>query len=183
MKCKFLLLIGVVFSAHLIAGESLNIDYKLQAKHGVDLSQFTKGPLKLLNISDARSEFSGKQISDSASLKNPVSQLITDAIAQGFKQGGGTLVDDGAKQTFGGELTELKIETFDKSGGKEIQATVRAKLQLKSATGSQSYWQSGVFGRASVPEKEGVEAAIQQALDKFVVSLFLDDYFLIELID
>lgn len=197
MKCKFLLSIVSFLCLSLslnacatTADKSSAADkfqYSLDAKHGVDLSVFTRGPLKLDTFSDQRESLTGKQLCDqpcdTTHINTAVNELVRDAIAQGFAQGGATLVEEKPTQILSGEVTEFQSEAIEKNGASEIQVTVRTKVQLKAANGGKTYWQGSAFGRASVPASEGVNSAIQQALDKFVVGLFNDDYFLIQLIE
>jgi len=159
-----------------------HFQFTLQSKHGVDLSTLPRGPLQLGKFTDSRTPYSDKQINESFSLPIPVADLVRDGVAQGFAQGGATLVEKNPGQLLSGDVTELQIETITDGGEEKIQATVRAKMQLKSA-GGKSSWQGTIMGRAAVAKNQGVNAALQQALDKFVGSLFYEDYFLIQLVD
>ena len=42
-------------------------------------------------------------------------------------------------------------------------------------------WENTLFGRGTVPESEGVVAAVNASLERLVRELFNDDYFIIEL--
>ena len=189
MKCKFLLstfsflTLSICASVSTLAGTLDHFNYVLQAKHGVDLSVLSRGPVQLGEIIDQRNNLSGKQISQDSDLNILVAQLIRNAIAQGFAQGGATLVETDPQTILGGELTEFQVETINKDGAQVYQTTVRAKIKLQAANGGQNYWQNSIFGRATVPIDQGMDASVQQALDKFVVGLFIDEYLLIELLD
>ena len=195
MKCKFLL--STVFnsvtlpfkiisiSTLMLFATSSNIyasnqDFKfnLQTKHGIDLSELTRGPLKVETLTDARDGLTGKQISESMSINIAVGDLLQDAIAQGFLQGGAKLEEQNPSQLMTGQITEFQA-TEDAN---TIEVVIRTNLQLKSSSGKVN-WKGSMLGKGSVPASEGTNAALQKALDNFVGNLFYDDYLLIQLVE
>ncbi len=187
MKCKFLLSIVLPSVCLLIVSLTVNADsntkfnYNLKSKIGLDFSNFYRGPLKLEKFADKRSGLSGKQINESENLPLSADAIIHNAIAQGFAQGKGKLVNENYAQVLSGEITDFHSETIEKDGASHIQVSVRASFKLSSS--GKQLWQGVAFGRSAVAAEKGLNTALQEALDKFVVSVFIDDYFILQLID
>ncbi|MCW8195850.1 hypothetical protein F6455_13730 [Proteobacteria bacterium 005FR1] len=182
MICKFLLAIGLSVSvASATAMETIAIDYEYAGAHDVDFSTIPRGPLKIAGFEDSRAVNNPHLIAVSDQqyqTEQPVADLIRSAFVQGIKSGGGTLAESGEKLVLTGELTEL--DATRQNG--EIQVTVRSKVKLQKSSGSDLY-NTTAFGRAAVPESEGLQAALSASLDKMVNSLLWDDYFLMQVID
>lgn len=187
MKCKFLLstvsfisavtVISLSFALSACANNN-TFEYTLKTQHGVDLSEMPKGPLQLGSFSDQREGLSGKQINQSLSIDVTATDLVKDALNQAFKQGGATLVNDKPAMVLAGHVLELNTN----EDGDNIQATVRVKVQVQTASGKTN-WQSTILGKGKATTAEGAYAALQNALDKFIDNLFYDDYFLIQIIE
>lgn len=184
MFCKFLLALLLSFSSVLVyAAETLQVDYQYAGKHGVDFTRMPKGPLKIDEFGDVRSVdahlITGSGDSEDRQTKRPLAELVRSALVQGLEAGNGTLVKSGEKLLLTGQLTQFSREHKDG----EIEITVKANVQLKNSASGSGLFTGGLFGRASVPESEGVAAAVYASLDKLVNSLLWDDYFLMQVVD
>jgi ABC-type uncharacterized transport system auxiliary subunit len=184
MFCKFLLAIALCLSAASVSAvKTLDLEYDYDGGHDVDFSTMPSGPLRIAEFTDARGLDNPHLVTtdsqgDAFQAGQPVADLIRSAFVQGIESGGGTLAATDEKLVLTGEVTELSAA--QENG--EIQVTVRSKVQLQSSSGSKLY-STTAFGRASVPESEGLNAALSASLDKMVNSLLWDDYFLMQVID
>ena len=185
MKCKFLLSIVSFIGLSLFVLSATAADtvekfhYQLTADHGLDLSELLHGSLQVAAFSDRREDLSGKHINNTMQLPVDAAELVRNAVVQGFAQGNAPIVNADAPQIFSGEVTEFNAKQLE-SG--DTQVSITAKLQLQSASGKR-YWQGSIIGKATVAASEGINQALQQALDKFVGNLFYEEYLLIQLID
>lgn len=158
------------------AAEELNIDFTYE--RNVNIGSINS-VLSLPAFSDERGMSDKNLITDDYRAQEPLADIVRDAFAQGFAKGGVELVDSGEDMQVVGTVTESGMEIVDRGGVQSIQLTIRAHIQLQS--GGRTVWENTLFGRGTVPESEGVVAAVNASLERLVRELFNDDYFIIEL--
>ncbi|MDA0689739.1 MAG: hypothetical protein O2948_13970 [Proteobacteria bacterium] len=158
------------------AAEELNIDFTYE--RNVNIGSINS-VLSLPAFGDERGMSDANLITDDYRVQEPLADIVRDAFAQGFAKGGVELVDSGEDMQVVGTVTESGMEIVDRGGVQSIQMTIRAHIQLQS--GGRTVWENTLFGRGTVPESEGVVAAVNASLERLVRELFNDDYFIIEL--
>jgi hypothetical protein len=158
------------------AAEELNIDFTYE--RNVNIGSINS-VLSLPPFGDERGMSDANLITDDYRAQEPLADIVRDAFAQGFAKGGVELVDSGEDMQVVGTVTESGMEIVDRGGVQSIQMTIRAHIQLQS--GGRTVWENTLFGRGTVPESEGVVAAVSASLERLVRELFNDDYFIIEL--
>lgn len=170
-----------------LAAEEIDYSYTLEKNHGIDFSDLRGGQLRVADFSDSRGVAASTlidtdlgEISGGIQLTKPLSDIITDAVKQGFIIGDAKLVDEGEGLLLAGEITVSEATIRDRNGTASIQMTLRAKVQLRS--GGSQVWQNTLFGRGYAPLSEGIEAALSNSLDRLVDSLVNDDYFLLQVL-
>lgn len=158
------------------ATEELNIDFTYE--RNVNIGSISS-VLSLPAFNDEREVSDKTLITDDYRAQKPLAEIVHDAFAQGFAKGGVDLVDSGEDMQVVGTVTESGMEIVDRGGVQSIQLTIRARIQLQN--GGRTVWENTLFGRGTVPESEGVVAAVNASLERLVRELFNDDYFIIEL--
>lgn len=190
MFCKFLLALLLSLSAvSATALETLAIDYQYNGEHGVDFSNMPGGPLTIADFSDARAIDNARFITDQSlgdgenrngyQAAEAISELVRSALVKGFEAGGAKLAGSAEKLVLTGEVIEVDSDLMDG----EITVTIKAKVELKNDQSASQLFSAALFGRASVPQQEGLAAAVSASLDKLVNNLLWDDYFLMHVID
>lgn len=169
------------------AQQDVTVNFQYQGTHNVDLSAL-RGPIQIGAFTDGRSVENSRLITasdlgdSSASAgyqaEQALPEIIRDALVQGFKHGGATLVDADADMQIVGNLLASDVVLVEREGVPSIQITLRTNVQLQG--GGRTIWQTTLFGRGIAPASEGLAAAIHAALDRTVRELVGDDYFLLE---
>jgi hypothetical protein len=184
MKCKvvlstlFALLVLPVFAA-----EEIAVDYTYEGNIRADFSNIPRGPLGIGAFTDARSvdnpnliaEGNGGYMAD-----KPLTDIVRDALVQGFTKGKATLADSDANMTIQGTINSSEVQIVDDNGTESIQLTIRTSIQLRS--GGRTLWETTLFGRGTAPVADGMQAALSASLDRTIRNLVQDDYFLIEVL-
>ncbi len=133
-----------------------------------------KGPLRIAAFVDQRALENKRLLStDGAQLEAPVAEIISAAFVQAFSENAAKPVAENERFTLEGSLTELSVA--DKDGNSEV--LIRAHVALKD--GSRTIWESPLVSRASAAN---LPDATRNSINGLVKQLFLDDYFLMELI-
>jgi len=166
--------------------ETVDIDYTYTGNHRVDFSEL-KGTLQVGEFTDERSGVSPTLITSvnfghetgGYESSTPMSDLIEDALKQGFISGGAALVDADADFTLTGGILAIDAVAVDRNGVENIQLTFRTKLELNS--GGRVVWQTTLFGRGVVPVTDGIVPAVESALSRTIRELVRDDYFKMEI--
>lgn len=166
---------GLLLSISSLAAEQLNIDFSYE--RNVNIGSLGV-ELKLGEFGDDRG-VDATELTNDYTLNSPLSAIVRDAFAQGFAKGGVALVDADEDMQVVGRIVSSESQMVDRGGVPSIQLTIRTALQLQG--GGRTIWESTLFGRGTVPESEGMEAAVNASLERMVRELFNDDYFLIEL--
>jgi hypothetical protein len=166
---------GLLLSVSCLAAEQLNIDFSYE--RNVNIGSIAVD-LKLGEFGDDRG-VEATELVEGYTLGNPLSAIVRDAFAQGFAKGGVVLVDADEDMQVVGRIVSTESQMVDRGGVPSIQLTIRTALQLQG--GGRTIWESTLFGRGTVPESEGMAAAVNASLERMVRELFNDDYFLIEL--
>lgn len=166
---------GLLFSISCLAAEQLNIDFSYE--RNVNIGSISVD-LKLGEFGDERGA-EATELVEGYTLNSPLSAIVRDAFAQGFAKGGVELVDADENMQVVGRIVSAETQMVDRGGVPSIQLTIRTALQLQG--GGRTIWESTLFGRGTVPESEGMTAAVNASLERMVRELFNDDYFLIEL--
>lgn len=157
------------------AAEELTIDFSYD--RNVNIGNI-RPSLKLAEFTDERGVDS-KLLTEDYTVNTPLAELVRDAFAQGFAKGGVELVADGEDMQIVGNVLSAESQMVDRGGVPSIQLTIRTNIQLRG--GGRTIWENTLFGRGTVPEADGMAAAVNAALGRSVRELFGDDYFLIEL--
>lgn len=184
MFCKFLLAAALnLFFVFGVSAAELRLDYQYGGEHGVSFKEMPRGPLKLGEFLDARTDADPHTLTaesgESVQSATPLPELIRNALQSGFEAGSAQLVTSNEQLVLDGEMTEFS--TLTKAG--DIQVTVRAKVRLSNAESGNQLFASSIFGRGSAPEAQGLTAAVSASLDKMVDALMWDDYFLMQVIE
>jgi len=156
--------------------EDLTIDFTYE--RNVNIGSISS-VLSLPAFGDDRGVSDGNLITEDYRAQRPLADIVHDAIAQGFAKGGVELVESGEDMQVVGTITESDLQMVDLGGVPSIQLTIRTHIQLQN--GGRTVWESTLFGRGTVPESDGMVAAVDAALGRIVRELFNDDYFIIEL--
>ena len=171
MLRSLLFVLATLFGAAAMAAEQVNVNYQYDGNHRADFSR-TRGSLQLGEFTDERGIADGSVIVDGFQAEAGMSELLRNALVQGFEHGNATLVASDGDLVVNGNLTS--IETAEVDDG--IQLTMRVNLQLNR--GGRTIWQTNLFGRGTA---EDIATATHAALTRLIRELMNDDYFLIEL--
>lgn len=171
MLRSLLFVLATLFGTSAMAAEQVNVNYQYDGNHRADFSR-TRGSLQLGEFSDERGLADENIIVDGYQAETGMSELLRNALVQGFEHGNATLVASDGDFVVSGSLTS--IETAEADDG--IQLTMRVNLQLNR--GGRTIWQTNLFGRGSA---EDIGGATHAALTRLIRELMNDDYFLIEL--
>ncbi len=183
---SILAITSLLWSATLTA-ETVDIDFNYTDNHRVDFSKL-KGSLHIGEFKDERSNVTPTLITsvnfghatNGYSSSEPVTDLIEDALKQGFISGGATLAGTDADFSLVGGILAIDAVEVERDGVKNIQITFRTKLELNS--GGRNIWQTTLFGRGLAPVEEGIVPAVQAALSRTIRELVSDDYFKMEIL-
>lgn len=174
-------------SSTVFAVEDIVVDYKMEGAPRADLSSM-KIELRIAEFTDGRSIENPRLITD-VNLDNAteggyqaekaLSEIIQDAIKDGFANANAKLVETEGDMYLQGNLLSTEAQIIDRGGVETIQLTLRTAVQLMS--GSRTVWQTTLFGRGRVPASEGMAATVRAALDRMINELIGDGYFLAEI--
>lgn len=188
MQCKFLLFatLSLLIAGCSQAGENVSLNYQYTEDHGIDFSKMPRGPMKVNAFTDQREldnsqtiQYIDEQAGDQLiATGKPVTQTVADAFSQAFEAGGAELVESGENLLFSGEV--LTFDAAQKADG-EIEFNIKTKLSVKNK--GNNVWNSTVISRASVAGEDGIDGAVDAALDKLIEELMYDDYFLMAVVD
>ncbi len=165
--------LSIAITSH--AAEDLTIDFSYDRNVNIGT---IRPVLKLAEFDDDRGGDSSVLTQD-YNLNAPLADIVRDAFAQGFAKGGIDLVDEGEDMQIVGNVISAESQMTERGGVPSIQLTIRTNIQLRN--GGRTIWENTLFGRGTVPEEEGMTAAVHASLERMVRELFGDDYFLIEL--
>jgi hypothetical protein len=178
---RTLLFIGAacLLSAQVSAQQSLTVEYQFSGDAGVNLGTITGGVLTVAEFQDHRQDAGANDISavgrDTLTLANQsVSELVQSALESAFTASGARLSED-ASLRLEGVLLDMKIQE-SAAGGLEL--LIRSELRLRNQ--GRSAWQSVVQSRTPIAA-ESITDVLGNGLDRLIRSLFMDDYFLMEL--
>lgn len=180
---RLVLIAGLVISVSSFAAEEVTIDYEYTGNHGVDFSKLS-GSMKVGPFSDDRSSDNPQLITDKDLdtgnggfvANHALTALIENAFEQGFVSGGAEIVDADSALGLSGKLLSSDAQLIERNGVEMIQLTMRVNVQVQK--GGRNIWQVTLFGRGRTPVEDGIQASVKAALDRLVGELFLDDYFL-----
>ena len=168
---SLLFVLATLIGAVAAAAEQVNVNYRYDGNHRADFSR-ARGSLQLGGITDERGLADGSAIVAGFQAEAGMSELLRNALVQGFEHGNAALVASDGDFVVSGGLTS--IETTEVDDG--IQLTMRVDLQLNR--GGRAIWQTNLFGRGTA---EDIAGATRAALTRLIRELMNDDYFLIEL--
>lgn len=187
-KQKILFLATLLFCLPVFAQEAVEVNFDYTGDHRVDLSKM-RGPMKIAEFTDGRGIdnpllITGESLGNSHAsggyqAEAPLPDIIRDALVQGFKNGGASLVDSGETMSIVGNLVSSDTVITDRGGVPSIQITLRTNVKLQGD--GRTIWETTLFGRGIAPVSEGLVAAIHAALDRTIRELVQDDYFLLEI--
>ncbi len=191
MKIRHLISLCAVyislFSYSAFAIEDLVIDYKMEGKPRTDLTNM-KINLRIAEFTDGRSIENPRLITDAGldgmaeggyQAEKAFSEIIQDAMKDGFANAKAKLVDADDDMYLQGSLLSTEAQLIDRGGVETIQLTLRTSVQLMS--GSRTVWQTTLFGRGRTPLSKGMVVTVHAALDRLINELIGDDYFLAEI--
>lgn len=178
MKLRSLIFICAAFTSPLFAVEEVNVAYQYAGNHNTDFGSI-RVSLGVGEFGDARSAGNARLITDEYQAESALTDIVRDALIQGFVHGGAKLVDAGADMQIIGRIISSEALIVDRNGVDSIQLTIRTNVQLQGR--GRTIWETTLFGRGEVPVSEGIVAAVHGAMDRMIRELVSDDYFLIEL--
>ncbi len=188
MKPIYFLIVGLIgISNSFSSAEQVQIEFVYSDDHRVDFSK-TKGSLSVGAFKDERAgdnptlitEMNFGSNSDGYFAELPIAEMMQDALAQGFRKGGASLVESDADFTIAGSILAIDAVEVERQGVANIQLTFRTKLELRG--GGRTIWQTTLFGRGRTPVENGIVPAVQEALSRTIRELVRDDYFKMEII-
>ncbi|MEX0618719.1 MAG: hypothetical protein WDZ76_02435 [Pseudohongiellaceae bacterium] len=189
MRVLFAALSLALFPLSTVA-ETIEINYTYNDEVSVDFSDLPRGPLRVAEFSDARrgvepteitaDNLGNSEISGGYQADRPLADIIRDALVQGLAKGGASLVDADENLRLEGGLSDSNVQLVERDGQQSIQLTLRASVSLQG--GGRTLWETVLFGRGTALVSEGIEPALNEALDRMVRGLIRDDYFLIEVL-
>ncbi|MBL4821042.1 MAG: hypothetical protein JKY98_08675, partial [Gammaproteobacteria bacterium] len=157
--------------------------------HKIDFSGM-RGSLKIADFTDGRNIDNPRLITDASfstdsaaggyQAEQVLTEIIRDALIQGFNKGGAKLVDADEDLRIEGSLLSTEAKLVDRKGVESIQLTLRTNVKLQG--GGRTLWETTLFGRGVTPKSDGMVAAVRAALDRMISELVIDDYFLIEVL-
>ncbi len=169
------------------SAEEITVGYQYDGNHNTNFENHRYG-LSVGEFTDARgvdnpnlitdADLGNGLASDGYVAEKPLTDMIRDALLQGFQHGNANLDSENA-MTVQGALNTVQAEIRERDGVASIRLTMRVNVQLNN--GSRTIWQTNLFGRGEVPVSEGMAAAVHAGLNRLVRELVRDDYFLIEL--
>ena len=174
--CTFLL--SPVFAA-----EEITFNYMFEGDVRQDFSNIPKGPLRIGEFSDSRSVDNPNLITASEGgfvTGKALTDIVRDALVQGFIKGKAALVEADANLTLQGAILSSEATIVDRDGVESIQLTIRTTVQLRDS--GRTLWETILFGRGIAPVSEGMGQALSNAMDRTISGLMRDDYFLMEVI-
>ncbi|MDD9891078.1 MAG: LPS assembly lipoprotein LptE [Gammaproteobacteria bacterium] len=173
-KSIFTALIFIVSPA--FAAE-INVDYNYAGNHNTDFSNL-RVSLAVAEVTDDRGS-EANHIAEDYTANVPLTEIIQDALIQGFEHGGAELADGDAEMQIAGRIISSQLQTVDRGGVESLQLTIRTNVALQG--NGRTIWETTLFGRGTVPVDDGITTAIYAALDRMIRELVNDDYFLIEI--
>ncbi|NKB33001.1 MAG: hypothetical protein GKR91_07890 [Pseudomonadales bacterium] len=177
MKLRFFLLAALVaVSAPALAAE-VSVDYTYAGNHNTDFSNL-RVSLAVTEVTDDRGG-DANHIAEDYSANSALTDIIRNALIQGFEHGGAELMEGDADMQIAGRIVSSQLQTVDRGGVESLQLTIRTNVALQGR--GRTIWETTLFGRGTVPVDDGIAAAINSALDRMIRELVNDDYFLIEI--
>jgi len=166
----------LVISAPAFAAE-ISVDYSYTGNHRTDFSNLRVS----LAVSDVTDDRGGEPnlIAEGYSADMPLTDIIRDALIQGFEHGGAELATEDSEMQVAGRILSSQLRTVDRSGVESLQLTIRTNVTLQGS--GRTIWETTLFARGTVPVDEGIVPALHAAMDRMVRELVSDDYFLIEI--
>ena len=172
-----------LLSFSVFAAEEISVNYSYEGNIRQDFSDIPRGPLSIGVFTDSRgvdnpnliAEGNGGYVAD-----KPLTDIVRDALVQGFTIGKAALVEADANLTIQGTINSSEVQIVDADGTESIQLTIRTNIALRS--GGRTLWETVLFGRGTAAVSEGMEQAISNALDRTIRNLVQDNYFLIEVL-
>lgn len=184
---KLLFPLVALLACSVINAEEITVGYQYDGNHRTDFANNRYG-LTVGEFTDARgvdnpnlitsADLGNGLASDGYSAEKPISELIRDALIQGFQHGNANM-DSEEAMTVRGSLNQLQAQVMERDGVATIRLTLRVNLEL--VNGNRTIWQTNLFGRGDAPVADGMAAAMHAALNRMVRELVRDDYFLLEL--
>ncbi len=167
--------------------ETVDVDFTYTDDHRVDFSTL-KGSLQVGKFTDERADTAPTLITavnfgsntDGYNANRPLTDLVEDALKQGFISGGATLSEANADFVLRGSILAIDAVKTDRAGVENIQITFRTKVELTG--GGRTIWQTTLFGRGFAPVEDGIVPAVHAALSRMIRELVGDDYFKMEIL-
>ena len=179
MNIRSLILLCFIYSSFpFLAAEDVTVDYRYFGNHNTDFSNI-RVSLSVGEITDGRNTDDPKLITEDYLAENSLTDIVRDALIQGFEHGGAMLVPDSGDMKLVGRINSSEAQVVDREGVASIQLTIRTNVQLQGR--GRTIWETTLFGRGVVPASDGIVAAVHRSMDRMIRELVNDDYFLIEL--
>lgn len=155
----------------------ISVNYTYNGNHNTDFSNL-RVSLNIAEVTDDRGE-DANLIAGDYSSDTPLTEIIRNALMQGFEYGGAELAGNDADMQLAGRIISSQLQTVDRNGTESLQLTIRTNVALQGR--GRTIWETTLFGRGTVPLSDGISSAINAALDRMIRELVNDDYFLIEI--
>ena len=168
MKLRYALIIIFSFGVNsLVIAEEVIVNYSYNGSHNTDFSNISVS-LKIEDVIDERGS-DPRLIADEYLAETPLSEIIFTALVQGLEHGGAELVTSDQDMQIQARIVSSELRTVDRSGAESLQLTIRTQVALQGR--GRTIWETTLFGRGTVPIKEGVVAALNASLDRMVREL------------
>ncbi len=177
MNFRKLVFMALIIIAPTVFAAEVNIDYSYGGDHNTDFSSL-RVSLAVAEVSDDRGG-DANHIAEDYSASAPLTEIIRDALVQGFEHGGAELAEADAEMQIAGRIVSSQLQTVDRGGVESLQLTIRTNVALQGR--GRTIWETTLFGRGTVPVDDGMAAALSAAMDRMIRELVNDDYFLIEI--
>ena len=164
----------------LAADEQVNVNFMYTLDHRADFSKIRGGPLQVDVFTDGRGVDNANLLAPGYLADKPLTDILRDALVQGFTQGKAALVESDGKLRLEGNIESTQVDMIDVNGVPSIQYTVRTRVKLQGS--GRTMFQTVLFGRGAAPVADGIGAAVDAALGRTIRELMQDDYFLNEII-
>lgn len=177
MNLRHILIAALLIISTPAFAAEVSVDYIYTGNHRTDFSNL-RVSLAVVDITDDRGG-EPNHIAEDYSADAPLTDIIRDALIQGFEHGGAELATEDSDMQVAGRILSSQLQTVDRGGVESLQLTIRTNVALQGR--GRTIWETTLFARGTVPMDEGIVPALNAAMDRMVRELVNDDYFLIEI--
>ena len=177
MNLRHILIAALLIISTPAFAAEVSVDYIYTGNHRTDFSNL-RASLKVADVTDDRGG-ELNLIAEGYSADMPLTDIIRNALIQGFEHGGAELATEDSEMQVVGRILSSQLQTVDRGGVDSLQLTIRTNVALQGR--GRTIWETTLFARVTVPMDEGIVPALNAAMDRMIRELVSDDYFLIEI--